>query len=493
MDQLDLDTAIDEEAQSWRNQVPPEPWTQAIASNKSSVEAWIRTRLATGLVATPNVAVNVRKSSLGTRPVPIMGILERVVYRALTSYVIGPALVPDRSAEAYREFLYGPISHAFTNAQTWWPSQVSLKYIVEADIAAFYQYVDHDVLRLELELQTGKVEGIDFLMELLAETQQRSFGIPQFIDTSDWLSEIYIRIVERELVRYGWPVWRYNDDFRIGCRDYTEALNAIERLDESARSIGLTVSDYKTRTPSFTTYFLRNTGLNISDTTIGIDPTDVDVIIVDYEALSEDQIEAAIATLRRTHGESTDDDPINLKRVTRAQVRDLRRAISSLTSHKDASGLDFVMDLLVFIPSLTPRVCDYLIAIGSDEHQQQVAQIFDDVLANISLGEWQALWFTYVCRKLRLLGKQSRLRWLAGQRDRGRGRPLGAEAALALAEAGVADFDDLNRALRSEPEALAPWYLLGMKSMAIADLVNYGNRARAVRDSSRFNRILLDM
>ena len=426
-----------------------------------------------------------------------MGIGERVTYRALATHIIGSELLPDRSLNAYKQFSFGPISYEFPDLAAWSKHQPRLGYVVEADITAFYQYVDHSVLKHELELQTGQIEVIDLLIELLAEIQQRSFGIPQLVDASDWLSEIYIRIVERTLARRGWPVWRFNDDFRIGCRDYTEALNAIERLDESARAVGLAVSDYKTFVTTFATYFKRTLGLNIDDNDRSGDPTDVptdaDVIETAYEELDDHPVEVAMAVLRRTDKEHEGDDKIDLRRVRGAQIRDLRRSIKSLISHQDASALDYMTNLVVYVPSLTPRVCDYVMAVVDSANIGPIRLLISNVIEHVSLGEWQALWLIHVCRRLNLVPEDGFRDWVAAQRDHGRSRPLGAEAALALAEAGVGDFDDLEQALRSEPEALAPWFLLGMKSMANMDSTKYGNRARAVRDSSPFNRILLDI
>ena len=497
LDQLDIEAAVKAEANTYRNQVPSEPWIPAILKERHQVASWIRNRLAAGLIATPNVEVNVRKSSFGTRPVPIMGIAERVTYRALATYVVGDDLLPDRSANAYGRFSFGPIAYGFPSKAAWSEWKPRLQYVVEADIAAFYQYVDHDILRHELELQTGQIEVIDLLIELLAEIQQRSFGIPQLVDASDWLSEIYIRIVERTLVRQGWPVWRFNDDFRIGCNDYTEALNAIERLDESARAVGLIVSDYKTFARTVDSYVRRVLGLSITDNERPIDPTDVptdaDMTVSDYEELDDDQVDVAIAVLRRTKTSYKGEDKIDLKRLKGAQIRDLRWAIRSLASQQDPSGLDYALSLLVYAPSLTPRVCDYIITVASSTPSERCRNLIGDVVNTVSLGEWQALWLVYVCRQLEVLGEKSLRDWVATQRKRGRGRPLGAEAALALAEAGDADFDDLDQALRSEPEALSPWFLLGIKSMVSTHPTKYGDRARAIRDSSPFNRILLDL
>lgn len=496
IDELDLGAAASYEADVWRNQIPREPWCDAVKTHAGDIADWVRARLTAGTTCVPNVVINARKASLGTRPVPILGIGERVMLRALTTHILRNLSIPDRSADAYKQFLHGPIGFAFADgrgAPFWTVGDATLRYVVEADITAFYQYVDHDLLRRELEMHTGEIDAIDALIELLRETEQRTFGLPQLLDASDWLSDLYIQVVERDLLRRGLPVWRYNDDFRIGCRTFTEALDAIERLEEAARSIGLTVSDYKTYTPSFATYFFKTTGREVSDATIPVDPTDVEVIVSDYPNLDEDErVADARSTLARLELPAESPSHLDLRRLGGDDVRVLRRAISTLTRHEDPSALAHASELFVFVPSLTPRLADYLIAAYGPDTNEAVETVVDHLIETASLGEWQAQWIVNVCRELGLLqGNSFRAEWTAQQRDRGRSRPLGAEAALALALVGVADFDDLDQALRTEPAALAPWFLLGMKSMAHFDAHRFGDRMRAVRDSDPLYRVLL--
>ena len=494
LNQLDLPAAVEAEARARRDHIPPEPWVEIALSKKQEVGKVVHGRLAAGLQVAPNVVINVRKARLGTRPVPIMGIAERVAYRALTSYVIGEGIEPDRSPDDYKDFLGGPIRYAFDETPGWFLG-TSLKYVLEADIAGFYEYVDHQILSAELQLQTGKIEAIDVLLELLAETQKRSFGLPQMVDASDGLSEVYIGIVERDLVRAGWPVWRFNDDFRIGCRTYSEALYAIERLDESARAVGLMVSDHKRFTWTLAKYVATIAGLTIHEITADTHPSDVEAFVVSYDMLVDDQIETAVSTLNRVRFKNGTSDAIDLKQLKASEVGDLKRAVTTLTSHRDDAGLDVVTDLLIYVPSLTPSICEYLIAIGADGRTAEVAPIVESALNTVSLGEWQAIWISHLCRKLDLLAANAKgcLEWVKEQRERGRGRPLGAEAALALAGVCAIDFDDLDIALRAEPEALAPWFILGMKSIAVSKGGNYRRRCRAVGDSSPLNRLLLDV
>lgn len=210
IDQLDLERALTDELDTWRNQIPPEPWTSPVRLKATETVAWVRARLAAGAEGIPSVVVNARKATIGTRPVPVLGIADRVAYRALAKLALGDLALPDRSPDAYKAFIHGPIEYGFRDRQgpVWNIHAVDVKYVVEADIPAFYQYIDHDFLRHELELHTGRIESIDALVELLAETEGRVFGLPQLRDASDWLSDIYIQAVERELLRRGMAVWR---------------------------------------------------------------------------------------------------------------------------------------------------------------------------------------------------------------------------------------------------------------------------------------------
>ena len=494
IEKLKILEAIDEETQASRNQLPPEPWIPEVRAKKKAVAKWINSLLMAGLPTVANSTVNVRKLNMGTRPVPIMGIAERMIYRAVSKRVLGKEFPFDRSQEAYNEFIFGPLEFVAPDGDLQSLMEPRIKYVVEADIAAFYQYIDHSVLQRELELQTGEIEYIDILISLLGEVEQNTFGLPQLVDASDWLSEAYIRIIERNLIRRGIPVWRYNDDFKIGCRDYTAALDAIETLEELARDIGLIVSDYKTHTPTLETYLSNHTNIDLDSVEQLADYWDPNIVLTEYETLDDDdeELELALETIDNIrigeHGEAY----IDLKSAVKDEVGKLRRAISSFTRHGVESGLDSVIDLLTYVPSLTPRLCEYIVAVNSKETRQRITQIVDQAIDEVFLSEWQALWIVYSCRELQILSNNpSSIEWVKSQRERGRGKLLGAEAVLTLATAGAADFEDLDESLRLEPDALAPWFLLAIKSMTAGDPKRYGDRTRAIGNTDPLYRILL--
>jgi len=266
---LRLEQAIKDEADSWQSLLPQPPgWDQAISQSKALAQ-WLHGQLLAGLPCTSEVVNSAWKASHGVRPVPIWGFAERVTYRAIVDFILRNELPLDRTAEAYLAFISGPAKYGQSLAPKTKTTSIAsifnspVKYIVQADITAFYECIDHGVLAKELLTRTGDFAAIQCLMSLLSEVKGREFGLPQLLEPSDRLSEIYIDTLERDLLRRGWAVWRFNDDFRIAVLDFAGALAALEDMSSSARELGLTLSEMKTTTPRYSTYLFNYFGLQV--------------------------------------------------------------------------------------------------------------------------------------------------------------------------------------------------------------------------------------
>ncbi|MER7891982.1 RNA-directed DNA polymerase [Micromonospora sp. NPDC094482] len=490
---LKLEQAVLEEVETRRNLLPPEPWVDAVRSNSASIAAWVKTRLLAGDPNSPGIVVNARKLGHGIRPVPILGVAERVSYRALAKLATDGIELPNRTPETYREFIHAPISYAYEHIKQKMVhlGDARIKYVLEADITAFYQYVDHEVLRQELQMQTGEVEGASKLIELLGEINGKAFGIPQLLDASDWLSEAYIRIVERNLIRNGLAVWRFNDDFRIGCGDYRHALKSLEELAQAARDVGLVVGDHKTFTTTFFNYMFAHTDMDVDKAAAAFDPQDVEVAVSDYS----DQDEAgnvvwAVQRLRRIDSDPKVSGHINLRSLRAQDMRDLRRAISVLTRNSDPQGAPWLTSIFRFVPALTPSVVGYMVEVhgtDADAFSQQWRE-----LAKYTVSDWQAMWLCYAARKMGLVASNADVQeWMRTHIQGHASEPLKAEAYLALADGHLTNFDELDAQLRSVPDALAPWYLLAIKSLSSAPTPPSDKQLGAIRQSSPLFRALL--
>jgi len=489
---LRLAEAVDEECKSWQSLVPPVPGFEWVASNKDAYVRWLGGQLRAGVPIAPEVIISTRKVPLGVRPVAVWGLTERVLYRALVAFLLRNEPALDRSPEAYLRFIGGPLQYArelepdpeplriagfaFTSPHV--PVSSSLiHYVVKADINAFYEYVDHSVLSRELLTRTGDHAAIECLMSLLAEAQGRSFGLPQLMEPSDRLSELYADIVERDLLRRGWPAWRFNDDFRIAVRDFGAALSAIEDLAAAAREVGLTLSDLKTTTPRFSKYAWENFGLSVDDELPAeLSRHNAADMVGDYtEGVGETDLTWAIQQIGDAYTPETPDaerseSGIDLANVRGSDFRILRRALGRLIRSRAEDGFPHLVKLVAYVPSLTPWVIRYAIAAG-EQHREDAANLFATLVADVAMSDWQRMWVVRGLTDLELLdpavshSASEMAGWVEALRH-GRHSPVvRAEASLALAAAGRIDFRDLEHSLRGQPAALSAWYLVAIRRL----------------------------
>lgn len=476
---LKLVDAIKEEANSTRNLLPVEyAWDDLIRS-AGKLAKWLSGELRAGFDAAPQEIVSVRKLQ-GTRPASIWGAPERIIYRALTVAALGDRQRVDRSPDAYINFVNAPLRYSQELQRKNSPSssklflfflQSEIKYVVKTDITAFYQYVDHSILSRELMLMGADFEVVEALIELLGEVQGRAFGIPQMYDASDELSELYIDRLERDLLRRGLNVWRYNDDFRIACRSYAEALKSIEVVDSAAREIGLVISESKTLIYRFTNYMTDTLGLELSPDQDSLSLEDVETTVGDYGDDFSERADDAVEYLQKTveGDESERVDKVNLRKISSGDLRLLRRAIGSLAKASDPRALVYIYPLAVYVPALYPSLMRYL----RSAHEQSAAaveEVIDRLIDSISMNEWQSQWTIQLMDELNSLGVFSekvtaRIEWVKKQFLSSPSPVTVAFASRALASVGSLSEAEVVQAYESSPSCLTMLHLEALKVM----------------------------
>lgn len=479
LDELDFTQAAHDEAAAWRNLLPPEPWLAAVRANPESFGNYTRFLLEKGSYMAPCVVVRSLKPHQQSRPVPIVGIHERIAYRALADVTLKDIPAASRGRDDYRDFVTGPLQAGVPKDKIGFRVKDSIvKYIVESDIAAFYEYIDHSVLLDELYLRSGKIEGPECIVELLSEIQPLPHGLPQLVDPSDELSEIYARILEREMVRHGVEVWRYNDDFHVTAKSYAEARELVELLARKASEIGLVLNERKTRIWKYSNYFWKNWIGPETEGDIAFKPELVRVSTEYGELEGEELSGVAHEILERVlpnHGrtESTRTS------IDGEDSRELQHALSILTKQCDDFGLPYLSYIMRFAGHLTHRIGNYLDAL--QDASTSIADTWDELtIFDEGFNSWQRVWLVYLSRAGRLLGDERRRRWVAGQMS-GLDALLHAECALALAPYGDVDISQLDEWTRTQPEPLIPWYALAATRVPKAS----DQRIRALRQSSR--------
>lgn len=218
------------------------------ADPKTVTESVVATFLRGVPVASEVIAMP-RRSGFGPRPVTIVGIEARAMLQALVTHLSKSVTLSPRIANGWQ---------AAWQAHEAFGEQLDPEtYVVDIDIASCYEYIDHKILVDELILQTSEVAYSTAIGELLDELTGQGVGLPQFLRSSDVLADIYLAMMERELIQAGVRLSRFADDFKILEERWKDARLRIEQAAEIARSYGLILSSEKTRVYKLSTAISR--------------------------------------------------------------------------------------------------------------------------------------------------------------------------------------------------------------------------------------------
>jgi hypothetical protein len=243
---LKLSTALDAADQG---NLFPSSVGWAAAASDGDVASTIQASL--GRTYRPELleVVRVPKLDRSTRPAVDMPVEDRLVYAALCGALrdsVHPGLVTftglAEEGQTYADFERYPIG------------EEDVRYVLEADAASFYEYIEHERLAEEVLGLTGRPDLAQGIVEVLERWMGRSFGLPQGPASSSILADVYISPATRTLARAGLRFARYSDDFRILASNWPEARRAQLILEAALRQIGLVVAPRKLRTPKIETY-----------------------------------------------------------------------------------------------------------------------------------------------------------------------------------------------------------------------------------------------
>lgn len=450
-----LEAAISAEASQRRSLMPQTPVLPILLSRSADVAKWACAQLSGDFDPVPEQVITVRKTRHGVRPVAELFLRDQLLYRALVVAWKDLLPIPERSSEAFETFDEAPLADQ------------AATYIVSSDIAAFYQYVDYDMLSREVVARTGDVARVDKLVELLTSVTGRRFGVPQQSEPSDVLAEAYIDVLERRLIRAGLSVWRYNDDFRITAGSWSNALAAVDTLEREARRLGLALNDAKTIIRKRDTYrtmiarreqirreIAEEAELDLTGIPFGWGYGDAMDTLPDPNDV---RTQAFVKILERWR-ESADDD---IHRHALIQL--IPAALSHLGQVRGETNdvIDICMEMLRTEQALTPSVANYMKQVD-DADQPRALAAFDRLLnSNPYLTPWQASWLAPVLSRTTapITGSNGRLwpHWLRSVWDDARApEPVRAAVAQSLARHKVLTSDELLEAYDHMSETSRP-------------------------------------
>ena len=97
------------------------------------------------------------------------------------------------------------------------PLESGPSHVVVADIASFYDTIDHGVLADALAKSGADGQTTKALTMFLTAVMQRAVGLPQGLPASDPLATIALARVDETLTAEGIQFLRHGDDYRFRC------------------------------------------------------------------------------------------------------------------------------------------------------------------------------------------------------------------------------------------------------------------------------------
>jgi Reverse transcriptase (RNA-dependent DNA polymerase) len=507
---MDLLDAVKREL-SLRNRLLPRRWDYlALVGEHEAVEAALRPQLRRGPSGVAADVVLSDKEWRGVRPLHVMTLADRVLYRALVE-LIGQALPENlRHRQPIADFRQAPLDVP------------DVGYISKTDVTAYYEFVDHDRLTDELIAQTGEEPAVDVLTHLLGKVMKRRVGLPQVHTASDVLGDTYIDPVRRRMRRRGYATFTYSDDFRIASPTLGAARAAVEACAEEVRDLGLVLNDRKTYTYGRRKYRKSLTSFADAERRLfadgnsdagddSEDPFNLGFLDSDYgnadepvaaptlgaepldQGIDED---GALSRDVRTSGDLDERRVIAARRAWQLWLEEdesdetqagqqasitqslLGRALATLGTVGNEGPAEHLNDLLRYEPALAPQLTAYMTeyADSGRRARSQLRSALDDVVHADIFSPWQGMWLAQAAGAiLRTPTLHPYEEWLNQSVAESRHDGLVATAAAALGRLGRGDADIVASAIdRVSPtwRRLVFWGLIGLDRQKAQDMAN---------------------
>ena len=207
----------------------------------------------------PFRSLDMPKANFTLRPVGAMHFRDRLLYQAICDF-LAPRFTPESAVYSYRLAASDSAWMFRPGVSQWKEFQATIRdscgqhqYMVETDLTAYFEHIDHIRLVRRLDDMFPDVEKP--VMRPLKQTLQtllrgwsngHAFGIPQVCYPSSFFGNIYLDEFDKSLLRKGYPYLRYVDDIRVFADSLPAARTALAEIVQTLRRMGLYVSSAKT-------------------------------------------------------------------------------------------------------------------------------------------------------------------------------------------------------------------------------------------------------
>lgn len=350
----------------------------------------LEAELSIGYRLRPIEIVRVPKQDRSTRPAADMPQRDQMVFAALVA-----ALRKEIPAEYVTFTGEGEDAQSYHDFEEFPLGVPGTTHVLEADAAAFYQYIDHERLAYELIGLTGLAGLSEALATALEGWMNGPKGLPQGPRPSQPLADIYISPAARALSRAGFALSRFSDDFRIPVANWSAARRAQVTIEEAFYELGLVVAPGKLKTPKIATY--RQWLETANDERATGDASRAALVAMENEEYFSGDWEAAdVPAEQVTSATEVLAEQLATLHVSVTTTRLVRRSLGILASAHSPIALRSLAQLLSLFPHLTPAICAYLKSVVRSDHEVTAV---DAVLRQLGAARpptgWQEGWLLH--------------------------------------------------------------------------------------------------
>jgi len=363
----------------------------------------LRDNLERGYEPSDLLEIDVPKKGYTLRPGSNMVPEDRVVYQAVVDFISSEVEQPPADAcfsSRLNKKQYDKDMFEFWRP-LWleWKRKMREVYadgyccLLKTDIAAYFEHIDHDILRTDiLNGQVKNKEVLDLLDKLLrkwAVSEARHIGIPQGCDASSYIGNLYLINLDKIMLREGFKYFRYSDQIYVLTKDKREARKAIKLITHKLRELHLNLQDAKTDIITERKKVEQEIGTEEEDKTRDFDYT--------FERKPKTgKIEEPEEKIIKEY-----------KKVTRngkAKEVDISKftwCINRLAEIRSEKAVDFMLRRFADLPSLADLFFKYLKLFANRKCVKD--KIADFLPSQDNIYDWQEMWLLFTLSKAKKL------------------------------------------------------------------------------------------
>lgn len=343
--------------------------------------------------------IDVPKRGYTLRPGSNMTPEDRIIYQAIVDFISGNVEEPPTDGV----FSYRLNSNMRSNKmfKFWRPLWLEMRKkmreiyaegyrcLLRTDIAAYFEHIDHDILRANiLDGQITDQQVLDLLNKLLrkwAVSDVRYIGIPQGCDASSFIGNLYLINLDKIMIRGGFKYFRYSDEIYVLTKDEWEARKAIKLLINELRKFHLNLQEAKTDIITDTKKIADEIGTPEEDKTREFD-------YGFQRELRSEKIEESEEEIIKRYKKVTMNG-----RAKEVDVSKFKWCINRLHRLKSDKAVNFLLRRFAELPFLADLSFKYLQIFVNRKHVKE--EIVKFLNSQDNIYQWQEMWLFFTLSK----------------------------------------------------------------------------------------------